>query len=160
MQLLKHKKRRKPEEANEGEDMEEISSLKTKREPVELTPKQEKIRDGTMLAFNIHASVAGSIIGMLMAINLLVMITSKNRSLWSLFILFAWGGVLGIHFGVTWSIFLANKIPTDDLKDFILVIQEGYDTYVQPLIQKIQEGGNPFRKRSRAYKIYNYLLKP
>mmetsp|Transcript_29593 Transcript_29593/g.36572 ORF Transcript_29593/g.36572 Transcript_29593/m.36572 type:complete len:115 (-) Transcript_29593:258-602(-) len=42
MQLLKHKKRRKPEEANEGEDMEEISSLKTKREPVELTPKQEK----------------------------------------------------------------------------------------------------------------------
>mmetsp|Transcript_2651 Transcript_2651/g.2998 ORF Transcript_2651/g.2998 Transcript_2651/m.2998 type:complete len:163 (-) Transcript_2651:227-715(-) len=131
-----------------------------KREPVELTPKQERVRDVAMLVFNIHASVAFSIVSMLMAINVLVMISTKNKSLWSLFILFAWGGMLGIHFGVTYSVFVANHIPTDDLKDFLLAVRTGVELYVAPIVKKIQDGGNPFPRRSKAAKIYNYFMRP
>ncbi len=124
-----------------------------------VAPKvKSKPKKGAITAIYIHASVYGCISLLLMGINFLSILFTKNRFPWSLYVVFIWGSLVLMHFALTWSILKGTDAGTEELDEMVRKLVDLVLWFVDNFSGLFMKGFNPFPQNSRLARLWDYLM--
>jgi hypothetical protein len=119
---------------------------------------RKEVSKPPVVALYVHASVFGSMAGLLVGVNVITMAFTKHKFPWSLYVLVAWGAVLAMQFGITWGVFKGTGEDTRELEQMLKSVVDWLTWLKEHGSEAVSKGTNPFSPGSRLGKVWSYLV--